>query len=127
MSKSRRSPYPLGSYFDFETLYPNSSVVTFEIWNLGSADLELYPPYAVISGIFAGDYTISSYPAPTVPQGGSTTMDIVFAPGAPGSAPRDHHDPVQRPGRADLYYQPERDSGHTAQDGSRRQRHHIGI
>ncbi len=50
-------------------------------------DLELYPPYAVISGIFAGDYTISSYPAPTVPQGGSTTMDVVFTPGAQGVRP----------------------------------------
>ncbi|TFG93476.1 MAG: choice-of-anchor D domain-containing protein, partial [Syntrophobacterales bacterium] len=60
---------------------------TFTIMNTGTHTLTLtgLSPYVVISGIHAGDFSVSSTPLNTIAfGGGSTTFSVTFNPGAIG-------------------------------------------
>jgi len=63
-----------------------SAVHTFTIENSGTADLNLTDtPKVQISGIHAGDFTVTSQPSsPVLSGGGTTTFEITFDPTAIG-------------------------------------------
>lgn len=58
---------------------------TFTIANPGSASLELTgTPLVALSGAQVGDFSVTAFPAASVPPGGSTTFTVQFAPAASG-------------------------------------------
>ncbi|WP_052467157.1 choice-of-anchor D domain-containing protein [Psychroserpens damuponensis] len=59
---------------------------TFTIQNTGTSNLNLTgtSPYVVISGIHAGDFTVTSTPNSSITSGNSTSFEITFAPSAAG-------------------------------------------
>ncbi|MFT6601005.1 MAG: hypothetical protein ACJAZZ_000123 [Dokdonia donghaensis] len=73
---------------DFGTsLIGNSKVSTFNINNIGSANLLLTgaSPYITITGTNAAYFSVSQVPSNSIiPGGGSTTFEITYTPALPG-------------------------------------------
>jgi len=72
---------------DFGSADINGAIVvkTLTIFNTGSAELNLTgAPLVSISGVHAGDFTVTSQPSSPVTTGGSTTFQITFNPSAVG-------------------------------------------
>jgi photosystem II stability/assembly factor-like uncharacterized protein len=69
---------------DFGSVLASSGTVvrTFTIQNVGTAELTL--GNASLGGTNAADFSITAQPAPTVPAGDSTTLQVTFDPGAVG-------------------------------------------
>ncbi|MFD2824543.1 choice-of-anchor D domain-containing protein, partial [Lacinutrix iliipiscaria] len=63
-----------------------TQVNTFTIQNTGSINLNLTgtSPYVTVSGLHAGDFTVTANPTTPISASGSTTFDITFNPSSAG-------------------------------------------
>jgi hypothetical protein len=74
-----------GTDFGAAMLYGGARESTFTILNVGQTSLALNgAPAASLVGPAAGDFAIVSYPAVTIPSGGSSKLTIRFTPSAAG-------------------------------------------
>lgn len=81
--RSGSTELPAGAMLDFGRVLPDaSSIRNITISNPGTAALE--PVTVSLNGANAGDFTITTPPAISVPVGGSTTLAIRFSPQAGG-------------------------------------------
>ncbi len=72
--------------FGSQTVAAGTIIRTFTIQNIGTSDLTLTDasPYITISGVAAGDFSVSQIPISSIAIAGSTTFQITFNPSLAG-------------------------------------------
>ena len=74
-----------GTDFGEAGVSSGTAVHIFSVENTGPMDLNLTgTPKVKITGVNAGDFSVTSQPTSTIPSGGSSTFEITFDPSAEG-------------------------------------------